>query len=88
MHADQALHDQIRSFMLLTFPAAKKRAIDDDFPLIDSGIIDSLGTLDVVAFVEHSFGIEVSDDDLTPENFASIRALATFVLRKTGVPAE
>jgi acyl carrier protein len=91
MHLDQTTHERIRSFIQQTFPAARKSTINDESPLLDSGIVDSLGTLDVVAFMERAFGIEVADDDLVPENFASISALASFVQRKTDlvkVPAE
>jgi acyl carrier protein len=78
-----AIEEQIRTFVIQTFPAARKRPLDDDTPLLESGIIDSLGTLDVVTFLEKSFRITVADDELTPENFANIRALSTFVEKKT-----
>ena len=90
MH-DQTIQYQIRSFIQQTFPAARTSAINDHSPLLNSGIIDSLGTLDVVAFMERSFGIEIADDDLVPENFASIHTLASFVQHKidlTKVAAE
>jgi acyl carrier protein len=38
----------------------------------------------VVAFLEKSFTIKISDDELTPENFATIKRLAEFVQKKTG----
>jgi len=75
---------QIQSFMVRTFPAARKRAINENVQLLESGIIDSLGVLDVVAFLEKSFMIKISDDELTPENFASIKRLAEFVEKKRG----
>ena len=75
---------QIQSFIVRTFPAARKRAINDTAQLLESGIVDSLGVLDVVAFLEKSFMIKISDDELTPENFASIKCLAEFVKKKTG----
>ncbi len=82
---------RIQSFIVQTFPAAKKRLVSEDAPLLESGVIDSLGVLDVVAFLEQSFMIKVSDDELSPENFASVASLATFVEKKQaqlGVPAE
>ena len=47
--------------------------------MLDSGIVDSLGVLDLVGFIEEQFGIEAQDDDLVPENFDSIDALTRFV---------
>jgi len=67
-----------------TFPAARKRAITDDAPLLGSGIVDSLGMLTVLDFLERSFLIKISDDELTPDNFASIQRLVSFVEKKKG----
>jgi len=73
---------RIRSFIVKKFPAARKKELRDDQPLLESGIIDSLGMLDVVAFLEQTFSIRIEDDDLTPENFASIERLTNFTEEK------
>lgn len=73
---------QIQSFIVRTFPAARKHGINENLQLLESGIIDSLGVLDVVAFLEKTFMIKISDDELTPENFANIKHLAEFVQKK------
>ena len=91
MHNGTPIHDKIRSFVVQKFPAAKKRSLDDNVPLLASGIVDSLGMLDLVSFLEESFAIQLSDDELTPENFTTISALASFVEQKkaeTGVAAR
>ena len=80
-HSEQ-IPQQIRTFVFHNFPGAKKRAVNDDSPLLESGIIDSLGMLDVVAFLEQTFGIKVEDEELVPDNFASIKALTDFVMNK------
>jgi len=72
----------IRTFIIKKFPALRKKVLTDDLPLIESGIVDSLGVLDVVSFLEQSFGLKVDDDDLIPENFGSIALLTQFVERK------
>ena len=72
----------IQSFILRQFPVARKRKLDASTPLLESGVIDSQGVLEVVAFLEQTFGIQISDEELVPENFASIRCLASFVTRK------
>jgi acyl carrier protein len=71
--------DRIKSFVLQTFPLARKKALNPKDDLLESGIIDSLGILDLVAFVEKEFGIAVSDEDLLPENFNSVEHLTAFV---------
>ena len=84
-------NERIRIFIIQTFPAARKLPLQDDMPLLESGVVDSLGVLDVVAFLEKSFMIQVSDEELTPENFASVRCLTSFVENKRAqieVPAR
>lgn len=56
--------------------------ISDDQSLLDAGFIDSTGVLELVAFLEATFGIEVQDDEMLPENLDSIRAIAKFVAGK------
>jgi acyl carrier protein len=53
-------------------------------PLIDSGIIDSLGIMSLLGFLESDFSIEVSGDDLVPENFASIATITGLISQKCG----
>jgi acyl carrier protein len=70
---------QIRKFIVQKFPLARRRNIADDDNLLESGVIDSLGVLEIVTFLHEDFSIEISDDELTPENFQSIRSIAQFV---------
>jgi len=57
-------------------------AIAHDASLLDAGIIDSTGVLELVCFLESSFAIEVADEEMLPENLDSIRAITTYVARK------
>jgi acyl carrier protein len=57
-------------------------AIAQDASLLDAGVIDSTGVLELVCFLETTFGIEVGDDEMLPENLDSIRAIASYVDRK------
>ena len=57
-------------------------AITHDASLLDAGIIDSTGVLELVCFLETTFGIEVRDDEMLPENLDSIRAISHYVARK------
>ncbi len=49
--------------------------------LLESGIIDSLGVLELVTFMQQEFALAVADEDLTPENFQNIESMARFVER-------
>ena len=77
----QIIAERIRKFLVTQFPATKN--VDNEDPLLKNGLIDSLGILEVVTFLEKEFGITVSDEELLPENFESNRSLSNFVQRKT-----
>ena len=75
--------EKIRQFIIETFLFdADDAALDDDESLLDLGIIDSTGVLEMVAFVEEEFGIDVKDEELVPENLDSISNLAAYVEKK------
>lgn len=61
------------------FPKARGSDIKVDDDLLSAGIIDSLGILQLVAFIEQQFGITVQDEDVVFENFSSVRAMADYV---------
>jgi acyl carrier protein len=82
MEETNALDDRIRQFILSQFPLARQRVIQDCDSLLDNGIIDSMGVLELVNFVESEFGILIADDELLPENFQSVHHLAAFVRAK------
>jgi len=76
---------QIKAFILTKFPLAGKKGLKNTDSLLESGIVDSLGILEIVGFLEKEFGIAISDDELVPENFESIESLAKFAMARGGV---
>ena len=54
---------------------------DDDTSLMAQGILDPTGFLELALFVEEGWGITVNQDDLNPDNFDTVSALAAYVLR-------
>jgi len=76
--------EKVRAFVHRRFPVAVSAGVTDEESLLDAGIIDSLGILDVVAFLEETFGITVGDEELTPEHFDSIASVTRFVAQKRG----
>jgi acyl carrier protein len=61
--------------------------VDGETSLLDSGIIDSTGILELVSFLEREFGIQVQDEEIVPENFENVRSIAAFVERKRSAAA-
>lgn len=58
--------------------------LDNNASFLEEGIVDSTGVLELVLFVEESFGIQVQDEEITPENFDSVAQLAQYIQGKTG----
>jgi acyl carrier protein len=56
-----------------------KRNIQMDDDLLSAGIIDSLGVLQLVAFIEEQFNIQMPDEDVVLENFQSVNSLVTYL---------
>ena len=57
----------------------------DDASFLQEGIVDSVGVLELVLFVEQTFGVDVDDQDITPDNFDSVSKLANYIRRKSAV---
>lgn len=76
---DHEARQMLQRFIEQRFPLAGTRELTDDTPLLDSGIVDSLGVLDLVVFIEENFGIVAEDHELVPENFGTIATLTRFV---------
>jgi acyl carrier protein len=81
----ESLEARIRKHIVDNFVySGDGQSLDADASLLESGIVDSTGVLELVFFVEESFGIKVKDEELVPRNFDSIAKLAAYVRHKTG----
>lgn len=78
----QGICEKLRSFVLEKYPSARKQGLSDETQLLQGGLLDSLGILDLVTFVEQEFSVQVSDEELAPENFQDLKHLAAFVQGK------
>jgi acyl carrier protein len=76
------IEQQLKQFVIENFLFGKEKDLKDDDSFFDQGIIDSTGVLELIAFLEERFEINVADTDLVPENLDSIRAVTAFVQRR------
>lgn len=74
--------DKVRQFIKENFYAANATDLSDEASLLDLGIVDSTGILEVVAFLEEAFEISIDDAEMLPENLDSIQNIVAFVGRK------
>lgn len=74
---------QVREFIIRNFYVSAPDQLTDSESLLDGGVIDSTGVLEVIGFIEDSFGVTVGDEEMLPENLDSIARITAFVQRKT-----
>ena len=79
MNSTQNTATSLREFIYRQFPLAKKRQLHDEDSLLESGILDSMGILDGVLFIENELGVVFSDDEVVSDNFDTIQSLSQFV---------
>lgn len=78
-----SVKSEIRAFLVEYFLYGQNdETLGDDVSLLEKGIIDSTGVLELVSFVEEKYGVVVGDDDIIPENFDSINSLVGYVESK------
>jgi acyl carrier protein len=80
------LRESIRGYIIENFLFGDASPLQGDgISLLDNGIIDSVGVMELVAFLEQDHGLEINDEDLVPENLDSVDNLVNFVSRKRAV---
>lgn len=84
MQSDVEIEGEIRGFLSLNFPLYKAEQVDPDQSLVESGVIDSLGILELVEFVEVRFDLRIPEEELLPENLDSIANITRYLAQKLG----
>ncbi len=74
-----SVQEQIRHYLAERFLFEPEAKIDPSQSLLRAGILDSTGVMEVVMFLEETFGIQVRDDELVAANFDTIAGMTRFV---------
>ncbi len=78
------IEESVRKFITTNFVlGARGSGLGRDQSLIEAGVIDSTGVLELTAFLEQEFGIRVEDLELIPDNLDSVAKIVNYVTRKT-----
>ncbi len=83
--AEKNIKETITDFIFSSITIAD---LDDDDNLFEAGIVNSLFAVQLMTFIEKTFGVEVTMDDLDIENFKSINATTSFILKKNASSAQ
>jgi acyl carrier protein len=77
------IEQEVRQFVIDNFLFGQSNGhLSDDDSFLEKGLIDSLGILNLVQFVQEKYDIPVEDEELLPENWDSVRCVAKFVQGK------
>jgi acyl carrier protein len=83
------IQQQVRAYIRENFlMGAQDLEFGDADSLLDRHIVDSTGILELILYLEESFGVRVLDAEMVPENLDSLDAIAAFVQRKRGSEAQ
>jgi acyl carrier protein len=75
--------ERTRTFVQTTFLYTRPDfRFGADYSLLGNGIIDSMGALELLEFLQTEFGLAIADDEVTESNFGSLGSIARFVLAK------
>jgi acyl carrier protein len=64
---------------ILTATLADTKTINDDTLIFETGMLDSMGLLFLIEFLKEEFNVEVTDEELLPENFESVNSIIKFI---------
>jgi acyl carrier protein len=75
------IEQEIRSFLTEKFLFGRSEGLRDDAPLLGN-VIDSQGVIELIVFVQDRFAITVDDEEVTTDNFASVKSTVAFIKGK------
>jgi acyl carrier protein len=74
-----AVESEVHNFILTNFLFGQSLDLQSGDSLLEKGVIDSTGVLELVAFLEETYDIKVEDDEVIPDNLDSIRNIAAYI---------
>jgi len=82
-----SVQEKISRFIVENFLYGQNaEQLDPTMSLLESGVVDSTGVLELVGFLEQEFGLSVPDRDLVPENFETVLRLTTYIVNRHAEP--
>ena len=79
---NRVIDEQLRNFIYSNFLLGQDFVLSGSDSFLEEGVIDSMGVLEVVAFLQETYGITVEDEELTPDNLDSFNNLEAYIARK------
>ncbi len=83
MLMEKEIQDKLVAFICESF-MVEPDEFNLEESLVDQGVIDSIGLVEISAFIEETFGIKVAETDMTRHNFGSVKKMVAFIVSKNG----
>ena len=81
-----AIEQALRAHVLTKYAVGvPEDSFDSGHDLLASGLLDSMGVMEIISFLEETFGVAVDDIDIIPSNFRSVRAMTNYIADKKGI---
>ncbi len=80
--------EKVREFVVANFLFGNAADLRDEASFLDSGIVDSTGILELIIFLESTYGIKIESGEMLPENLDSVDKVVAFLERKLGATAQ
>lgn len=77
------IRTEVRDFIKKNFIYSDTKQLNDDESLLGSGVVDSTGVLELIAFLEERFQVKFADNELVADNFDSVTKIVSFIQRKS-----
>ena len=81
------IEDSVRQFVAEKLAWDGREELTDDFPLIKNHVLDSMGILRLVTFLERQYRVSIHEEELVPEHFGTISDIARLVAAKMALGA-
>jgi acyl carrier protein len=82
----ESVGKDLRKFIVESFLFGRDSMFSDEDSLLEKGLIDSTGVLEMIAFLKEKFGVTVEESEMIPDNLDSIQNLSAFIQRKQQHP--
>lgn len=82
------IQNEVQRFVISNFLFGQPTEIQENESLLDKGVIDSTGVLELISFLEEQFGIKVEDNEVIPDNLDSTASIAAYVEKKQATSVE
>jgi acyl carrier protein len=80
--------DAVKAFIIENFLFGDPAGFSEDTSFLKTGLIDSLGIMELIAFLEATYHIHIDDQELVPENLDSLRKIDAFIEKKSFRPSD